>query len=320
VPELHGLLREHFHADNMTIVVVQRRLADRRTVVRRSGSPSTVPVDPERRLVRSEQGRRIAERRAMEVPATIPVLPGGAAAYAERLLFVERLAPGERRLEDIATARLVVDFQSGDTSAFGAIYMCYHDRIYSWLRLMIGDPQEAEDVAQDVFVQVMAALPRFELGDAPVRTWLFTLARNRALNHLKRSRRLTVVGPSDALWRRLGSSESHAAVSLQLRDEEMIKLVELLPLAQRQVLTLRYMLDFRIAEIGEILERSPEDVRQLSHRALAFMRQRLGPRRSGGLRRERTLTMLKHAPVLQARRFAVAGPGWAQGALSLRRR
>jgi len=83
--------------------------------------------------------------------------------------------------------------------------------------------------------------------------------------------------------------------------------VERLPLPQRQVLLLRFMLDLNANEIAEILERTPENVRILQHRALRFLEQRLvalgrSPRNT---RPSRMSHYLRPANVLRARRFAL---------------
>jgi hypothetical protein len=76
--------------------------------------------------------------------------------------------------------------------------------------------------------------------------------------------------------------------------------------AQRQVLVLRYMLDLSNAEIAEIVDREPNAVRALQHRAIRSLKQRLAHRQDlPGRRRDRMRRWPKRAPVLRARRFAL---------------
>jgi DNA-binding CsgD family transcriptional regulator len=99
-----------------------------------------------------------------------------------------------------------------------------------------------------------------------------------------------------------------------LDDKRLLALIEQLPLAQRQVIVLRYMLELRAVEIATVLDRSPEAIRQLHQRAMRFLRQRLGeasPPRDQDLHvrrpRPKTMTRLQRpSPVLRARKYASA--------------
>ena len=95
-----------------------------------------------------------------------------------------------------------------------------------------------------------------------------------------------------------------------IEDSELVSLIERLPLGQRQVLTLRYMLDLPNREIATILDRTPESIRQLHHRALQYLRRCLEPepaaaagRQFGSVRRESMVRMPRPSPVLRARRY-----------------
>jgi DNA-binding CsgD family transcriptional regulator len=100
-----------------------------------------------------------------------------------------------------------------------------------------------------------------------------------------------------------------------LDDKRLLALIEQLPLAQRQVIVLRYMLELRAVEIATVLDRSPEAIRQLHQRAMRFLRQRLGESSSLSsaedvhTRRPRPKTMTRlqrSSPVLRARKHVRA--------------
>ena len=270
------------HGDEHDIeVIVDRRRRDRRAAPERRGSvwPSDQPdaVESERRRVRNTGGRRVGEQRATLIPVAGPgVLPRRAQAYAERLVFVERLDLGDEAREDMDTARTVTRWQAGDRAVFAEIYERYFDRVYSYLRVALNDSHEAEDATQQVFIQMMEALSRYELRSTPVRGWLFRIVRNHAISHARRSGRVRLEEPSALDQRRESGDESTRPEVLDwMSDTDVVVLVERLPLAQRQVLLLRYMLDLSFQEIAEILYRSPEAVRQLHQRALSSLRSRL---------------------------------------------
>jgi RNA polymerase sigma-70 factor (ECF subfamily) len=310
---LHDHLRAHFGAGEVD-VVVERRGGDRRSGAERragAGSSADGPRSERRRIV-SATGRRIADRRSpvgVLGEAERPELPRRARRYADRLLFVERLEPSSEAVEDADTARLVARFQAGESQAFTDLYLRYFDRIYGYLRLLLRDSHEAEDFAQHVFVEAFERLPQFRLTGAPVRVWLFTIARNAALSRLRKTSRLDVVEPArlDASRELRSSLELEPSILGWISDRELLMFVERLPQVQRQVIALRHMLDLTNLEIAAMLGRSPNDVAAIHKRGLAFLRARLiavgrGPQKIG---RARMRAWSPQAPVLRHRRFAL---------------
>ena len=317
---LHDQLRAHFAASREVEVVVERRARDRRSGAERRAEAEP-GFAPDRRRVRNAAGRRIAERRAPAVPlgsGELPKLPRRAARHAEQLVFVERAAPSTEAAEDADTARLVTRIQAGESAGFAELYLRYFDRVYSYLRLLLRDQHEAEDITQQVFTQVLEALPRYERRRQPFRAWLFVIARNQALNHLRKLGRVSTE-PAPALERRRENASrangDHEAFSAQevldwVTDPDLLVLVERLPEPQRNVLALRFMLGLSHPEIARVLGRSEVSVRVLQSRALAFLRDRLralghSPRRG---ERARMRHFRRQAPVLRSRRWVLNAP------------
>lgn len=79
---------------------------------------------------------------------------------------------------------LVRRLQAGDGEAFSELVRAHQGTVYRLLLRMLGNPAEAEDVAQDVFVAVFKAVSRFR-GDSRVSTWIFRIATNHARNRIK---------------------------------------------------------------------------------------------------------------------------------------
>jgi RNA polymerase sigma-70 factor (ECF subfamily) len=310
-PKLHELLRRHFRADPAIEVVVESRSHERRSgVERRVAAPDArrILASEERRVIRSVSGRRVADRRAASVRVDGPPLPRKARPYRERLAFVELIAPAGQELEDLDTARLVTRIQAGDRDGFALLYMRYFDRVYSYLNILLGDPHAAEDAAQQVFLQLLQALPGYERRRQPFRAWLFVIVRNLALKQLRKSGRLEVVDPVELNRRReLSVDDSDLRALEWVSDRDLTLLVERLPLAQRQVLMLRFMLGLQHREIASVLGRSETDVTVLQSRALRFLRERLtalGRAPEHG-RRSRMTNRAQKAHVLRRRRFAL---------------
>jgi len=93
-------------------------------------------------------------------------------------------------------AMLVRRCQAGDDAAFNDIVERYQDRIFSYVKRMVRDPGEAEDVAQEVFVKAYQGLKGFD-GRASLGTWVFRIATNLCVDHSRRkSRRIEPVSLS----------------------------------------------------------------------------------------------------------------------------
>ena len=225
----------------------------------------------------------------------------------------ERLEIGEHQLEDIESNKLVARFQRGDQSAFEALYLRYFDRVYGYLCVALRDPDEAEDLAQHVFMCVLTALPSYEIRPGmPFRGWLFRIARNALLNALPRQRRMRPEDPARLDERRDVDIDGGLSTALGwLSDGDIYAFVDRLPLTQKQVIVMRYMLDLTTADIAAALERTPKAVRQLQARAFKTLEERLKAtgRHQPGLRRAAMLIRLRPAPVLAARRFVLGMPG-----------
>jgi RNA polymerase sigma-70 factor (ECF subfamily) len=305
---LHDVLRSHF-ADHADIeVVIERRLRERRSSSeRRHAEPREAA---ERRLIRNAAGRRIGPRRAPHLQVAPPGLPRKARAHADRIVFVERVEPGAEHLADLDSARLVTRFQAGDEDAFAKLYLRYFDRVYAYLRVIFREtPDETEDVTQQVFLRAFEALPRYEQRGQPFRAWLFTVARNRALTRLGQLGRDEPVEPRVLDERRDVAAAEEAVSALSwLSDRELVMFVDRLPLPQRQVLALRYLLDLPTKEIARMLGRTVADVRMLEHRALRFLEARLGAVAGRTAPRQRPLPTCGRVmwmPVARRRRFAL---------------
>jgi RNA polymerase sigma-70 factor (ECF subfamily) len=310
--DLHEYLREHFRSNPSVEVIVERRRADRREGGDRRRTAAARP-DGERRTIAGQGGRRVAERRAALVEVEVPELPLALAAHRDKLRMVERLEPSSQAVEDFDSARLIVQIQGGDREAYATVYMRYFDRIYSYLRLALRDAYEAEDATQQVFMRAMESLPAYE-PTRPFRAWLFAIARNTAIDELRRRGRLVAEDPEQLDQRREHRKPAETEVwgLSWVSDRDLLHLVDRLPLVQRQVLFFRYALDLPASEVAAILDTTPENVRQLHSRGLRFLRDRLSALGRAPGRRQQSKEMRRlrrgSGPARRASRSAAALP------------
>jgi RNA polymerase sigma-70 factor (ECF subfamily) len=296
-------------APDLTVVVERRRRERRRAADRRAQGPGRRVVS-ERRRINNPNGRRAGERRAPLVRAAPPSgLAASAVGHADQLVFAERRAPAAQDVEDLRTDRLVIRLQAGDQRAFDELYERYLARVYGYMRVALGDPDEAEDAAHEIFLKVLRVLPAYELRGTPFRIWLFRIARNYTINHLRKHRRLDVMR-NEEISRRLdaGREAIDPDAVRALDDADLLRLLQCLPPAQRQVIVLRYMMGFEVREVARILDRSPNAVSLLQRRAFATLRARLAATGRGGDTGSVRLPMRRHLPparVTSMRRLAL---------------
>lgn len=329
--KLHDSLRRWFRdAPDVRVIVEQRHLERRKGTDRRC-SRQRLPLGSDRRQIHVTGGRRVGERRAPLAPVKPLSLPRKARPHANEIDFFIRLEPSTQELEDSDAARLVARFQAGDRDAYALLYARYFDRTYAYLRVLLRSREDAEDATQDVFANLLAALPRYEQREQPFRAWLFTVARNAAVDRLRKEGRTEPMDPRAMDLKRERADESAAdlarAAALRaaedhgqspealdwITDPDLLIFVERLPMAQRRVLALRYLLDMSTVEIAGVLGRKEADVRVLQSRALRVLNERLtaigrAPRGSESRERSAVQRRFKQAPVLRVRRFSLGGP------------
>jgi RNA polymerase sigma-70 factor (ECF subfamily) len=154
-----------------------------------------------------------------------------------------------------------------DPVAFGPLYALYMERIYSYLWVHATQSDDAADLTQQVFVQALAALPRYRVGEAPFAAWLFRIAHNVAADW-RRRRRPTV--PLDQLPDTL-HPRTDGVDGEVLRREALARLhtlVTALDTETREILILRFTAQLTLAEIGAVLGKSEDAVRKRITRAL----------------------------------------------------
>ncbi len=175
------------------------------------------------------------------------------------------------------------DVPADRQEVFRRLFDAWHTRIYQTCYRLMGHPQEAEDITQDVFVRAFQAYDRFR-GDADPGTWLYRIAVNQCLNVRRRKRRLqwmaldflnegvdeTTAGPD----RSSGVEED-----LQQGDRERIvsKAIDTLPERQRTALILSHFERMSHKAIAETMDCTVSAVESLLHRAKSNLGKRLRP-------------------------------------------
>jgi len=172
---------------------------------------------------------------------------------------------------------LIRQAQAGDRQAFGRLVQQHQGRVFSFVRRLCGNPDNALDITQDTFIKVWHALPDWR-PDARFETWLLRIARNACIDVLRRTHREpeplpeddALIDPAPSPLRQLEGGR---------RIAQLEQLLTGLALAQREVLLLRELEGLSYQEIAVALEISEGTVKS-----------RLARARSALLQARRTLT------------------------------
>jgi RNA polymerase sigma-70 factor, ECF subfamily len=158
--------------------------------------------------------------------------------------------------------------RSGDEDAFALLWRTLHPPLLRYLAVRA--PDNRDDVASETWFQVVRDLPGFTGSVDEFRGWLFTIARNRAIDQGRaRTRRRTVpvAEPTDHMKEPLTTSAEEDAVT---RDStaQAVRLVASLPADQAELVMLRVVAGLDVAVVAELVGKKPGTVRVAVHRAL----------------------------------------------------
>ena len=156
--------------------------------------------------------------------------------------------------------------------AFERLVPAYRRRVFGLAFSVLRDRGAAEDVAQEVFVSLWRALPRYD-GRARLSTWIYAITRNAAVSAL-RGRRRSVSLSDPAVFEEADATA--AAPAPDPADEALRRQVEALPDKQRQAVTLYYLEERPVAEVAEMMGLPENTVKTHLHRARASLAEALG--------------------------------------------
>ncbi len=193
----------------------------------------------------------------------------------------ESLVEGEARSGTNAAGELSPELRrrlpERDTQALGAFFDLYFDRVYGYVRRLVQDDAEAEDLTQEVFLHVQRAISTYD-PSRELRPWVFTIATNK-VRDFWRSRRPHDLFDEDreGPFTGLPSREERADQSLSRQELEgrVRSAVDALPDSMRMTVLLRVYEELSFEEIARIVERTEVAVRKRYSRALEALRSSL---------------------------------------------
>ena len=177
---------------------------------------------------------------------------------------------------------LIQQLRAGDEQAFKSLVTNYQDLVYNTALGIVQNSEDAEDVAQEVFIQVFRSIDQFK-GDARLSTWIYRITTTKALDHIrsrKRKKRFAFItslfGANDELVHDPVDFQ-HPGVALDRKEQAalLFQMINQLPDNQKVAFTLHKTEELSYQEIADVMELSVSAVESLLFRARQNLRKLL---------------------------------------------
>ncbi len=163
-----------------------------------------------------------------------------------------------------------IDEQREKENRLASLYDEYFDRIAHYIYVRIGDRNEAEDLAGDVFVKALESLKSYKERGIPMQAWLFRIAHNALVDHLRKKGRVTTVSIEGVTI--MTREDPVAAAEKNIEMEKVNEAMQKLTPEQREVVQLRFFGGLSSKEVGAILQKSDGAVREMQRAAVERLR------------------------------------------------
>lgn len=178
--------------------------------------------------------------------------------------------------------KIIKQLQSGDKRAFRELVEATQDHVYNTCFSFVKNKEDAEDIAQQVFIEVLRNVHKFR-GDAKLSTWMYRIAVNRSLNHLKSVKRHHKVQSLDEMvenkrMKDFPSTEDNLQNSEDehtQRLEVLQRTIESLPENQKIAITLNNFEKLSYQEVADVMGISLSAVTALINRAKVNLRKKI---------------------------------------------
>ena len=193
-------------------------------------------------------------------------------------------------LDDLSLSEkeIISALQNGEARAFEALVDQFQDKVYRSCLSHVPNSQEAQDIAQEVFVEVYQSIHKFE-AKSTLSTWIYRITTNKCLEHLRKKKAKKRFGFMQSIGggeiqedkKAYLSDYNHPGAKMEAKERLSLlhRAVERLPESQRLVITLYYFEQKSQKEISEITDKSVSSIESLLFRAKKKLEDLLEPHR-----------------------------------------
>jgi len=156
--------------------------------------------------------------------------------------------------------------------AIAALYETHFERVARYIAVRIGDISEAEDLASEVFIRALRSVDSFQDTGAPMEAWVFRIAHNIVVDHLRKKQRRPASTPLDETHDLANDDDPVETAVRKDELERVSKAMERLTDGQRQVLGLRFGGEMTAEEVAKVMNKKPGAVREMQSAAVKKLR------------------------------------------------
>ena len=184
-------------------------------------------------------------------------------------------------LDELSDEKLVGEYLASRAGALEMLVGRYFKYVYNFLIKQVGDVREAQDLTQETFLRVWKNLKKFDQNRS-FKVWLFRIARNAAIDYLRKKKILTVASleseaddgsfldnipdPNGSIFTKIEQQEM---------EKETFEMLKAMPEIYRTVIVLYYNEGLNFREIGELLDEPLDTVKSRHRRALILLKKSL---------------------------------------------
>jgi RNA polymerase sigma factor (sigma-70 family) len=172
---------------------------------------------------------------------------------------------------------LVQRILSGDASGFKMLVSRYQNMVFTIVLRITANREEAEEVAQDVFMKVYKSLPAFE-GKSKFSSWLYRIAYNTALSSIRNKKQDILSLDNEKMAAALNIKTSSAIYNEAEKEfvaADVSKAISMIDAEDATIITLFYLSEQSIEEIGQILNIGPNAAKVRLHRARKKLKEKM---------------------------------------------
>ena len=170
----------------------------------------------------------------------------------------------------VENKKAILEAREASEHQLTCLYEEYYSKVARYIFARIGDQTEAEDLASEVFVKALDSLKNYQERGLPMQAWLFKIAHNLVVDHLRKISRQKAVPIEDL--KVPDDSDPVEEAEAHLEMERVNRAMQSLTEDQREVIRLRFMAELTSKEVSQVLNKSDGAVREMQRASLEKLR------------------------------------------------
>lgn len=185
---------------------------------------------------------------------------------------------GESTRTEVDPQELLLErARQAESEALAELYDQYVDRIYAYIYHRVGQAEVAEDLTGQVFMRMLEAIRAGHPWRTSFSGWLYRIAHNLVIDFYRRRQRATFVELDGAAPIQATDGDPWRAAELRLESQRLRNALRMLTEEQSQVISLRFLEEFSIAEVAEMMGKTEGAIKALQYRAVLTLKRVMTP-------------------------------------------